>query len=375
MPFSRPTLSDLQSQVAQDIGAALPGADALLRFSNIGITGQAQANLAQLHYGYLDWIAKQAVPYTATDEFLEAWAGLKGVTRKPTAAASGTVTFSGAVGAQIPAGALLVRGDGITFTVTALATVGAGGTAIAAATAVPDPAGLVGAIGNTATGVVMTLGQAIAGIQSNGSVTTAFTGGADLESNASLRTRMLAAYQTPAQGGALGDYIGWALAVPGVTRAWCLPNGFGAGTVVVYTMLDQAEAASGGFPQGSNGVATGEPRATAATGDQLTVANAIFVPQPVTALVYSVAPVAAPINFTIQGLTGASAATKTLIAAAISGVFYLVGTPNVGTVALSLIESAIAAISGTTGFVITVPTGNITTTQGNLPVLGSVTYI
>lgn len=374
MPFSRPSLSDLQTQVANDIASALPGTDPLLRFSNLGIMGNVQANLAHLHYGYLDWISRQAVPYTATEEFLEAWAGLKGVIRKPAAQATGSVTFTGTPGTVVSTGAPLVRGDGVTFVTTSSATVGGGGTAVVSAIATADPAGQTGAIGNTTVGVVMTLGQAITGLQSNGVVSTAFTGGADIEDDDSLRRRMLAAYQAPAQGGSQGDYVAWALAIPGVTRAWCNGNGFGVGTVVVYPMLDESESAHGGFPQGTDGTAIGETRAAAATGDQLIVANAIYPLQPVTALVFACAPTADPINFTITGLGASSSTTRALIASAIQGVFYLYGTPLGGTVALSLIESAIAAITGTQGFVITVPSGNITTTVGDLPTLGTITY-
>lgn len=373
MPFSRPSLSDIQTQVAQDIAGQLPGADALLRFSNLGILGRAQAGLAHLHYGYLDWIARQAVPYTATGEFLEAWAGLKGVTRKPAAQATGAVTFGGTSGTVIPSGSLIVRGDGEQYNSTADVTVSAG-TAVVLATANADPAGQAGAFGNCGAGTAMTLGTAIPGVQSGGVVSAAFTGGADLESDDSLRMRMLASFQQVPQGGAMTDYLQWALAVPGVTRAWCNPNGAGAGTVVIYTMWDQAESAHTGFPQGANGVAASEPRDVAATGDQLAVANAIFPRQPVTALVYSIAPIAAAQNFTISGISTASAATKTLIDAAIDGVFFLYGTTKGGTIALSLLESAIAAIAGTTGFLITTPSGNITTTVGSLPIRGTVTY-
>lgn len=374
MPFSRPTLTDLQNQVAQDIAGSLPGADALLRFTNIGVTGRAQAGLAHLHYGYLDWIAKQAVPYTATGEFLEAWAGLKGVTRKAATQAAGQVTFSGTTGVLIPAGTPMVRGDGVAYTSTADATVGGGGSVAVPATANADTSGQTGAFGNCVAGTSVSLGTAIAGVQSTGSVSVEFTGGADLETDDSLRSRMLAAYQQVPQGGAMTDYIQWATAVPGVTRAWCTPNGAGAGTVVVYTMWDLAEAAHAGFPQGGNGVAAAETRAAAASGDQLTVADAIFPLQPVTALVYSVAPIAAPVNFTISGIAGASSATKALIAAAIDGVFFLYGTPKGGTIALSLIESAIAAIAGTTGFLITTPAGNISSSTGLLPTRGTITY-
>src|SRR4051812_2127816 len=112
MPFVRPTLSDLDNQVAQDIAAALPGSDPLLRFSNLKITGKAQARLANLHFGYLDWIARQTNPFTAEGEYLEAWAALKGVYRKLATSASGVVNFPGTPGLIIPAGAGVVRGDG-----------------------------------------------------------------------------------------------------------------------------------------------------------------------------------------------------------------------------------------------------------------------
>lgn len=375
MPFTRPTLSEIKQQVAQDIASGLPGSDALLRFSNLYITGMAQAGLAHQHYGFLDWIAQQAVPYTATGEFLEAWSGLKGVTRKPAAQASGQITFSGNVGVVIPSGTPIVRGDGVQYASTADATVSGGGTAVVSATANADASGQAGAFGNCITGTVMNLGTAIAGVQSGGSVTADFTGGADLETDDSLRSRMLAAYQQVPQGGAIADYIQWATAVPGVTRAWCNPTGFGAGTVVVYTMWDQSESIHAGFPQGTDGVATLETRASPATGDQLTVANHIYPLRPATALVYSVAPIASPINFTISGLSGSSSATKALIASTIDGVLYLNGTATGGTIALSLIESAVAAIAGTTGFVITTPGGNVTTAIGSLPTRGTITYL
>src|SRR5579883_3034141 len=109
MPFQRPTLTDLRNQAAQDISANLPGADALLRFSNLSVLGKVLAGLAYLHYGYLDWIALEAVPFTATDEFLEGWAGLVGITRKPATAAIGAATFNGTAGTLLPAGTLLQR--------------------------------------------------------------------------------------------------------------------------------------------------------------------------------------------------------------------------------------------------------------------------
>lgn len=384
MPYARPTLSDLRAQVAADIAAGLPGADGLLRFSALNVLGAALAGLAQLQYGYTDWVAKQSNPFTAEDEFLEAWAALKKVFRKAAAQAGavtpGQVTFAGTNGTPLPSGTLLVRGDGVQYTTTSAGTV-TGNSVTVNAIANADPAGQTGAFGNCVVGTAITLGTSIAGITSTGTVSVAFTGGADVETDDSLRSRMLQAYQNVPQGGAQSDYVTWALEVPGVTRAWCNPSGFGAGTVVVYIMLDSAESANGGFPQGTNGVATLETRGNpTATGDQLVAANWIYPLRPATALVYLVSPVQQVVNFTISGAANFSPATKAAISAAISGVLVLYGSP-LGTVAgqngvinLSYIESAIAAIPGTAGFVINSPTSNIVGTTGQLPVLGTITW-
>lgn len=371
MPYSRPTLTDLDNQVAQDIAAALPGSDPLLRFSNLGITGKAQARLANLHYGYIDWISKQANPFTAEGEFLEAWAALKSIYRKPAASASGSVTFSGANGLVIPSGTGLVRGDGVTAQTTADATV-AGGAAVVNATITADPAAQSGAFGNTALGVSMSLAQAIAGIQANGTVTTAFVGGADIETDDSLRGRMLAAYQAPPQGGDEADYVSWAMQVPGVTRAWCVRNGLGAGTVIVYIMLDSSDAAYNGFPQGANGVASSETRSTPATGDQLAVANYLYPVQPVTALVYVMAPTASPVNFTISGIV---VANRAAVQSAIAGVLLQNGSAKGGAIPIAFVWSAIASVSGITDFVISTPSGDITNAVGTLPTVGAITWI
>lgn len=368
MPYARPTLTDLRGQVAQDIAANLPGADALLRFSNLNVLGTVQAGLAYLHYGYLDYIAQNSVPFTATGEFLEGWAALKGVLREAPTSASGAVTFTGTTG-TVPAGWPLVRGDGVKFTTTETVAI-SGGNVVVPATANGDPAGLTGAFGNTDIGVGMTLAAPISGINSNGLVSTAFVGGADLETDDALRARMLAVYQQPPQGGAIADYLDWALAVPGVTRAWVQPSGFGVGTVVVYTMFDSAESAHAGFPQGSNGVAAAETRGTAATGDLLAVVNAIFPVQPVTALVYAVAPVASPKAFSISGVP---LALRAQVAPAIADVFLRLGTATGGSVPLDDIWSAISSI-GANDFLITSPTGDITTALGYLPTVGTITF-
>ena len=370
MPFSRPTLTELRNIVAQDIEAQLPGSDALLRFSNLKITGDAQANLAHLHYGYLDYIALQSVPFTATDEYLEAWAALKRVYRKPAAQSTGSVTLNGSPGAGIATGVPLVRGDGLEYTTTSDGVVSADGSVTVNVVANADPNGETGANGNCPAGTILTLGTAIAGIQSNG-VTGLFAGGADVESDDAFRARMIFAFQNPPQGGSDPDYIIWSREVPGVTRSWVVRNGFGAGTVVVYVMFDDSESQYDGFPQGSDGVATKEDRGIVATGDQLVVANHIYEVQPVTALVYVCAPVPFQVDFSILGIPVASQESVTQ---AIKDIFFAYGSPG-GRVPISYIWSAISSVPGVKDFVIQSPSGDIICPAGHLPVIGEIDWL
>lgn len=379
MTFARPTLDDLRKQSQADLQSALPGADALLRYSNLSILANILAGLATGHYGYLDYIARQATPFTAIGEMLEGWAGLKGVTRKPATAAAGAVTFTGTVGTTIPTGTSVLRGDGYAYATSADATVGTGGTVLA-----PISAVTAGTAGNAIDGSAFALTSGVSGIAAAGTATGPVTGGAEVESDDSLRSRMLLAYASPPQGGSASDYRQWALAVPGVTRAWVAPGGMGPSTVVLYFMMDDAQASHGGYPQGTNGVAAAEARDIAATGDQLTVANAIFLRQPVTPIIYAVSPRANQLGFTIAGLVSASATLKAAIASAITRALLASAVPG-GVTNMSAVEAAIAAVNGSAGFVITGVTasagtvtpgaaGNIVSNAGCLPALGGISW-
>ena len=378
MPFSRPNLAALRLSASQAIAAGLPGVDTLLRYSNLGIMGDVQAGLADGLYGYQDYIAQQSVPFTASDEYLAAWAALRRIYIKDAAAASGTVAFPWTSGA-IPTGTLITRREGEQYTTT-----GAGAVAGVLITE-PVTAVVPGAAANTLAGTLMFLSIGIAGITPQGTVAAAIAGGADIESADNFRSRMLQAYQAQLQGGAVADYVEWAGQVPGVTRAWCVPRGYGPGTVQVYFMMDVVEAAYGGFPQGTNGLATADTRDTAATGDQLVVANYLYGLQPVCPRVYALAPTANTVAMTIAGIASASAGVKSAIAAAFAGALQTNASPG-GTTDVSTIEAAIGAVTGAAGFVITLITasagtvtpgsaGNIVSSAGALAVPGAITYV
>lgn len=106
-----------------------------------------------------------------------------------------------------------------------------------------------GVAGNVAVGTITELLSAVSGITA---VTNevATSGGAEVESDDSYRSRLLLAYSTPGGAGNIGDYMRWALDYPGVGFASVEPIWNGAGTVRV-TITDtennpvSAETAAG----------------------------------------------------------------------------------------------------------------------------------
>jgi uncharacterized phage protein gp47/JayE len=368
MPFARPSLTALRNQAVQDITTSgVPGLTGLLRKAVLRVLAWCMAGLAYSVYGYADWIARMGVPFTAEDEFLFAWAGLIGVYPKEAAAATGAATFTGTPTKVLPSGTPLTRQDGTPYVTTADGVVDGTGNVVA-----PMLATVLGALTNCDDGTAISIASPVPGINSGGVTVGPTTGGADQETNDELRTRMLEKYREPPQGGAAADYVEWALELPGCTRAWVTGSGYGPGSVVVFPMFDETQAAHGGFPQGTDGCATAETRGPTAAGDQLLVADHIYPVSPVTSLVYVAAPVPFPVDVTVQGLEPDTADIRALIAASLDDVFLLVGEVA-GVIWPSDLYQAISATPGVEHFTMLEPADAIEAPGGALPVLGTLT--
>ena len=366
MPYQQPTLSDLQSQTLNDIVATnITQGRALFPRSILRALTWAFSNLTWGNYDYLAWCYRQAVPFTATDENLDGWGALRGITRKDASAATGTVLFTGvSARTSLSSGTVITRNDGLDYISTSDAEVDASGNL-----QVPVRCQTAGATGNCDAGVGFSLLTAVSGIPAQATADGAITGGADQETDSEFRTRVLNAFASRDGGGRAADYVEWAEAVSGITRAWCNPNGFGAGTVVVYIMLDDAQAANGGYPQGTDGAATDETRYTVATGDQLTVANAIYPERPVTALVIVCAPQPYPIDIMLKDLTPNTAAQIAAMKTALADLYFREGTPLGMTLEQSDIEDALLSTGASFTFVS--PCGPVSIPMGSLPSVGA----
>lgn len=364
MPFARPSLSELRTQAAQDITTSgVPGLTGLLRYAVLRVLAWAMAGLAYSIYGFADWIARMGVPFTARGEFLYAWAGLIGIYSKDATAASGQARFTGVIGRVLREGTPLTRQDGTPYVTTADGTVDASGLVL-----VPMTAEVMGAATDCEPGTPISIAHHVDGINAGGETFGPCSGGADQELDEEMRTRMLAKYRDPPQGGAQADYLEWAREVPGCTRAWAEPNGYGLGSVIVYPMFDDVRA--DGFPEGTDGVATGDPRGPTATGDQALVAEHIWPLQPVTARVWIVAPLPHPINVVLDSLEPNTVEMHDQIIASLEDMLLAVGEVG-GTVFPSELYEAILGAPGVRRFVMSSPTGPVEALPATLPMLGT----
>lgn len=352
MPFQRPTLAELIAQGQAEIEASLPGADASLRRTVLGVLTRVIAGGEHGLYGYLDWLSNQVLPDTAESEHLDRHASIWGVTRKAAAFTTGTVDFTGTNGAVVPVGSELKRADGVKYLTTTEATIAAG---VAAAIVAATSAGIDGLAD---AGQALNLTTPIAGVASAAVVAAGgLIGGADEESDADIRTRVLARIQAPPHGGADFDYITWALEVAGVTRAWVYAQELGLGTVTVRFMMD-------------NTYADGIPLAA----DVAAVQAYIDPARPVTAALTVVAPIAVPVNYTIAGLNPATAEVKAAIDAELADLIKREAIPG-GTILLSHIREAISIAAGETDHALTVPAADVTHTTGQIATMGAITWV
>ena len=351
--FSRPTLSDLNDRVKADINSGLTGADSRLRRSFLGTIGRALAGLAHGLYGYLGWIAKQAIPDTASKSGLEAWCRVWGVTRKLASKASGTATFTGTNGTVVASGTQVIRSDGALYQTTAEATVASGSVSLSL------EAVKAGAAGNSVSGVTLKFVSPVSGVNASGSVDAAgIGGGADDEKDDALLARLLERIQQPPQGGADLDYLRWAKEVAGVTRAWVVGGEMGAGTVTVRFMMDGTYA--DGIPQAAD---------VSDVEDYINDSSR----RPVTASLYVAAPIADTLDITIADLTPNTTAVKAAIEAELKDMILRVAEPG-GTIPISKIWEAVSIATGETSHQITSPTADVTHTTGKIATLGTITY-
>jgi len=312
MPWSTPTLRDVRSTIRDAITGRLPGADANVPNSVLRVLSDAMGALCHLALQYIDWLALQLLPDTAETEWLsrhgDIWlVNADGSTgRKLATQASGSADFAGVAGTIVPTATQMGYATGVSYQTTAQITIGAG----------PSPASILaldpGSLGNLDAGTVLALQTPVAGVDSITVVT--LEGGTDDETDDELRARILKRIREPPMGGDATDYEQWALAVPGVTRAWAAPQEMGIGTCSVRFMMDDLRASNDGFPL---------PEDVDAVQTYLDQMRPVTVKQ-----CYALAPLKQPIDFHILNLNPDNEGVRGGIQTSIEQMLYLYAAPG-----------------------------------------------
>lgn len=345
MAFDRPTLRELITQMTTD--AEREAGAKQLRQSNLRVLPKVFAYACHGLYGFIAWILKQLFPDTAEKQFLERQASIQGIYRRAASKATGTLTVSYTEGATLPVGTIFMADDQTRYETTAEPEVGS--------YTVPVQCLETGTVGNREAGQTYTLVSPVVGVDAE-AVGSEMAGGAEAESDESLRKRLLFRLQNPPRGGAKEDYIAWAEEVPGVTRAWCFPKEQGIGTVVVRFATD-------GMTE--DGIPT--------SGMVQIVSDYIAEVAPVTATPYVVAPVAKPVNFRIKDLIPDSESVRAQVEAELKSLFIKEAHPGEA-LKLTHIQQAISSAAGEDDYELLEPTADVPADSTQLLVVGEVTY-
>jgi uncharacterized phage protein gp47/JayE len=269
MPWPVPAPGVISARAASLFEQLLPGIDArndntvattLTRITELG---------AQDLYFEQGYYAQQLMPDTATD-----WLGLHGaewgVPQDQPTAAAGNVLVTGVANGVIASGVQFTSPGKALYVSTAGVTLNAEG-----AGSMPVAAAVAGSAGNLPAGTLMTVVSPVAQLApQTGTVDpNGITGGLDLESEVSWRSRILAKIRTEPAAGNYGDYVEWiGEALPGAIGV-CPPGACGGGVVNCAFVM---------------------PGPTAPTAEEIAV---------VQAYIEGLAPVTAEANITVFGAT------------------------------------------------------------------------
>lgn len=358
--FKRPSLTELRTQTVTDIETELPGSAPRLRRSILGVLSLVLAGLTHGLYGYLAWIARQAMPYYATGRYLEAWGAVWSVSRKPATKAIGQARMTGIETSFIPTGTKMQTPDGAAIYLTTKPALIENGAAL-----VEIEAKTTGVSGNQQSDVKLSLVNPVSGLDPEATVTE-LGGGTDIEQDgapgtmdlATYRGRILFRIQEPPAGGNAADYRRWAFETPSVdvTRVWVAPESPSPGAVTLYVMTDNSSAH--GIPS---------------DGDIGAVRDYINASRPTTAEIFVVAPIATPIDIHVRDLMPADPLTRKNVEAELADVFMRRAAPGEDWCVSWIWEAASIAV-GESSHRITTPITDAEMSIGQLPVLGTVTY-
>ncbi len=356
MPYVPPTRAEILEGIKADMRLEL-GLDPLRRSVEYALaralTGQSKGQ-----YAFIRWVFRQCFPDSADADAVWRWCRIFGLTQKAATPWQGTYRFTGVDTTTVPAGTEVVRSDGYTYTTDVAGDIGETTTGIldVAITAAAD---YYGTDGNNDDSQPLALVTPILDVDSDGVVLSTDNAGEDLETAEEGLERLLLHLRTPPSGGGPGDYIRWALEVPGVTRAWEFANLYGPNTVGVAFVRDNDGTGVDIIPDSTERTELEDYMATVA---------------PITVGVYAIPLAALLVPVTISALDPDTGAVETAIGVSLEDFFLREAEPG-ATMALSRFDAAISAADGELSHVLDAPAAPVTATTAQLPILGTLSFV
>lgn len=357
MSYPVPSLAEAVQRARERLRAELPGTDATIWPNTQAVAAKVLGGEAFELYGFLQWIARQKFATSADGDMLDVIGEQYGLGRRPATYAAGHLIVTGTPLYTLTKGQRLARADDLEYVVDADTAIGHSGSA-----SVPVTAAATGPDYNLEAGAALTLTRTTEDVTAIVTDANGIGGGFDTEDHESYRARILFRLRYPPHGGAVHDYVAWALSIPGVTRVWVDALAYGPGTVGVWFMTDN-NSTPFGIPTGA---------------DVDAVAAYIGEVKPVTARVFVRAPIAAPIAVTIAGIANPTTALQGRIKTELLDVLRRdcqCSMPNAPfTLRPNLLWQAIARATGDATHTVTIPAQPVTLPPGFLPVLGAICY-
>lgn len=369
--FKRDEYSVIHDRVRSDLVSEVEGADSVADQGPLaGVSFLISRSEFDLQ-SHLSYVARSAMPLFAVGLGLDDWGAVFGIPRIGELRASGSVVISGAEGSSIDDKSTFKSKSGSLYRVVGSFEIIAGASEVDVISNEP------GELGNLPVGAELRLVSPVPGLNSvslagpNG-----IRGGVDREEDGRpgvlehYRGRVVERIQHPPAGGNKYDYIRWAQSVPGVTKAWCFPEGMGPGTVVILFMMDKLRADFEGVPQGDDGplysgdlkdvydyVTGGFDRTNATTG----------------ANVFIFKPPRRKINITISGLLPLNLTVKQAIEKELADLMLRKREPGIN-FSLSWIREAISVSVGERRHKLLSPSDDIQLGTYEIPALGDISY-
>jgi uncharacterized phage protein gp47/JayE len=234
MAFLIPSRQDIADAFIADYAAAQPDKN-VARGSDPWRLSRVISAIAWMIMARLLGYSKQALPDTATGAALLRWGeGIYQFKKKGPAVSQGAAALhvTGTPGTTVTLGLELTSSDGTLFEVAGIAQVIGGGGSVDVDIASITP----GLIANKLSGTALNFTSAPTGINAAASLVADMANGADNEDEEPYRARLLAHIGDPPEGGAVHDYIEWALRIPGASSAYVWQHRRGRGSIDVAVL-------------------------------------------------------------------------------------------------------------------------------------------